>query len=275
VFHNGWYGYKNWGIGLAAYATYYENPRAETILHTLESEYRSRAAPALELAGDGGGWGEGYYVNYWLYDIADILAFEDHGTYLYVAGDCTGAYSPKKLDCFTRQIVFERPGTFVIFDRVVSRNPQFRKTWLLQAMTRPEKAPPGLVITNGNGRLFVQTLLPRDPEVKLDSGPNLYSYGGNAYPPRRDTGPAPECRVEVSPSKPAEADYFLHVLTATDATVETAQAATLEETEGQIRIHVGKTTIWYEKNNVGGSIEFAGRRQPFPDGIMEPHAGTQ
>ena len=68
VFHNGWYGYKNWGIGLAAYATYYENPRAETILHTLESEYRSRAAPALELAGDGGGWGEGYYVNYWLYE---------------------------------------------------------------------------------------------------------------------------------------------------------------------------------------------------------------
>jgi hypothetical protein len=68
VFHNGWYGYKNWGIGLAAYATYYENPRAETILHILESEYRSRAAPALELAGDGGGWGEGYYVNYWLYE---------------------------------------------------------------------------------------------------------------------------------------------------------------------------------------------------------------
>jgi hypothetical protein len=28
VFHNGWYGYKNWGIGLAAYATYHENPRS-------------------------------------------------------------------------------------------------------------------------------------------------------------------------------------------------------------------------------------------------------
>ncbi|MHC4181641.1 MAG: hypothetical protein ACYSWU_29470 [Planctomycetota bacterium] len=68
VFHNGWYGYKNWGIGLACYATYYENPRAKTILHSLESEFRSRAAPALELAGAGGGFGEGYYVNYWLYE---------------------------------------------------------------------------------------------------------------------------------------------------------------------------------------------------------------
>jgi hypothetical protein len=524
VFHNGWYGYKNWGIGLAAYASYHENPRAEMILRSLESEYRSRAAPALELAGGGGGWGEGYYVNYWLYewlffcetarwcegidyyamapaffrnravagmfetypgigiynsrrpvpmgdgggrtfggdrdkvlsarrilvnhfrddpdhqavhafnettprvgvgnyaykdflwrdttlktadldqfrlshispgpgyvharsswdedatyfffkcgdrftahqhldlghfliykhdelagdgghydafgsphdvnyhlrsiahntilvhdpsetwpniragrvtgndggqahnwphhngavtdaaawnkdrqlyDIAHILAFEDHGTYVYVAGDCTRAYSPRKLDCFTRQIVFARPGTFVIFDRVVSRNPQFSKTWLLQAMKRPEKAPPGLVVTNGKGRLFVQTLLPRDPEVKLHFGQNLYSYGGNTYPPRRDTGPAPECRVEVSPSKPAVADYFLHVLTATDATVETVPAAALEETDDQVRIRVGKATISFEKNNVGGSVEIAGHRRAFSDGILEPHAGTQ
>ncbi|MHC4582730.1 MAG: hypothetical protein ACYS14_14835, partial [Planctomycetota bacterium] len=68
VFHNGWYGYKHWGIGLACYATYYENPRAREILSALEQEYRSRAALALELAGDGGGWAEGYYINYWLYE---------------------------------------------------------------------------------------------------------------------------------------------------------------------------------------------------------------
>ena len=68
VFHNGWYGYKNWGIGLACYASYYENPEAPEILGRLEKEYRSRAAPALELAGNGGGWAEGYYIHYWLYE---------------------------------------------------------------------------------------------------------------------------------------------------------------------------------------------------------------
>jgi hypothetical protein len=68
VFHNGWYGYKHWGIGLAGYATYYENDRAAAILRALENEYRSRAAPALELAGAGGGWAEGYYIHYWLYE---------------------------------------------------------------------------------------------------------------------------------------------------------------------------------------------------------------
>jgi len=68
VFHNAWYGYKNWGIGLACYATFYENPRAVEILRTLERDYLTRAAPALELAGAGGGWAEGYYIHYWLYE---------------------------------------------------------------------------------------------------------------------------------------------------------------------------------------------------------------
>ncbi len=518
VFHNGWYGYKNWGIGLACYATYYENPRAEAILRSLESEFRTRAAPALELAGDGGGWGEGYYVNYWLYEwlffcevarwcegvdyyamvptffrnravasmfetypgigtygtrrpiplgdgggrvfggdrdkalstrrilvnhfrddpghqavhafnestprsgvgtyaykdflwrdttvgsadlsvfrfshispgpgyvharsswkkdatyfffkcgdrftshqhldvghfliyrheelagdgghydgfgsshdvnchlrsiahntilvhdpsetwpnvrggrvtgndggqahnwphhngavtdaaawkkdrrlyeIADIVAFEDCGTYIYVAGDCTRAYSPKKIDCFTRQIVFVRPGTFVIFDRVVSREPDFKKTWLLQAMKCPEESPIGLVITNGKGRLFVQTLLPRDPQVNLSNGQDLYSYGGNTYPPRRDTGPAPECRIEISPSEPARVDYFLHVLTATDATVDSVQGALLEETNSEIRVQAGKATISFDKSTVAESTEIAGHRRPLPDKIVE------
>ena len=72
-----------------------------------------------------------------LYDIAEIVAFEDRGAFRYVAADCTRAYSGKKLQCFTRQIVFLRPGTFIIFDRVISREARLRKTWLLQAMKRP------------------------------------------------------------------------------------------------------------------------------------------
>jgi hypothetical protein len=509
VFHNGWYGYKNWGIGVAAYACFHENPRAREILRSLETESRTRAAPALQLAGEGGGWGEGYYVNYWLYkwlffceiarccegvdyhsmapeffrnravasmfetypgignyntrrpipmgdgggrvfggdrdealsarrtlvshfrddashqavhafnettprcgvgnyaykdflwrdtavktadlkqfrlshyspgpgyvfarsswdedatyfffkcgdrftahqhldvghfliykhgelagdgghydgfgtqhdvnyhlrsiahntilvhdpsetwpniraeqvtgndggqahdwphhngavsdaaawnekshlyDIADISAFHDDGSHVYVAGDCTRAYSPKKLECFTRQIVFERPGTFVIFDRVVSRRPEFKKTWLLQAMKRPTESPSGLVITNGKGRLFVQTLLPHRPQVKLCDGEDLYRYDGKAYPPRRDTGPAPECRIEVSPSHPARVDYFLHVLTAADATLDSPSPVSLEETDRAVRVRTTKATLTFDKNKLLGSIEIDGQR---------------
>ena len=65
--HNAYYSYKWYGIGIAAYASYYENPRAPELLAALEEEYRTRAAAALALA-DGGGWPEGYYINYWLYE---------------------------------------------------------------------------------------------------------------------------------------------------------------------------------------------------------------
>ena len=507
VFHNGWYGYKHWGIGLACYASYYDNPRAREILNSLEQEWRSRAAPALELAGDGGGWAEGYYVNYWLYewlffceaarfcegldyyatapdffrnravasmfeaypviktynsrrsvpmgdgggrtfggdrdkvlsarrilvnylrddpdhrivhafnettprsavgvyaykdflwrdttvekgdikdfrlshispgpgyvyarsswdedatyfffkcgdrftahqhldvgnfliykheelvgdgghydsfgsnhdvnyhlrtiahntilvddpsetwsriragpvsgndggqhhswphhngavtdadawqkgkklyDIADILAFEDRGDYVYAAGDCTRAYSPDKLAYFTRQIVFLRPGTFVIFDRVCSKKPQFKKIWLLQAMKTPKKSGQDLMVTNGKGRLFVQTLLPKEPTVKLVEGDRLYSYGGESYPPNRNTGPAPECRIEVSPSQPAAVDYFLHVLTATDADTGSVNRAQAQIDDGQITVNIGDTNITFLTAEVGGNISVNG-----------------
>ncbi len=506
VFHNGWYGYKNWGIGLACYATYYENPRAVEILKTLERDWRRRAVPALEMAGAGGGWAEGYYINYWLYewlffcevarrcggpdyysqapsffgnraiasmfetypgisiyhsrrpipmgdgggrvfggdrdkalsarrilasrfrddpdhqavhkfnestvrssvgvyaykdflwrdtniamgeldtfrlshisrgpgyvyarsswaedatyfffkcgdrftahqhldvghfliykyeelagdgghydsfgsshdvnyhirsiahntmliyeptetwpqmragavtgndggqyhpwphhngavtdaaewkkqqslcDIAEILAFEDKGAYLYVAGDCSRAYSPNKLDYFTRQIVFVRPGTFVIFDRVCSKKPELKKTWLLQAMKRPVQKGKHLVITNGKGRLFVQTLLPAAPEIHLLSGDDLYRYGGRDYPPSRNTGPAPQCRIEISPSKPNRIDYFLHVLTAATAETASVAAAGMDITDKDVSVTVGSVRIRFEKSAVRSSVEIS------------------
>ena len=55
-----------------------------------------------------------------LYDIADITSFSDDGQRVCITADCSRAYAPDKLECFVRQIVYERPGTFVVFDRVVS-----------------------------------------------------------------------------------------------------------------------------------------------------------
>jgi len=523
VFHNGWYGYKNWGIGLACYATYYENDRSPEILKALELEWRTRAAPALDMAGDGGGWAEGYYINYWLYewlffceaarfcegkdyyasaprffrdravagmfetypgisiygsrrpipmgdgggrvfggdrdkalsarrilvnyfredpihqvvhafnettprssvgvyaykdflwrdtsvrkgdlkrfklshispgpgyvyarsswdedatyfffkcgdrftahqhldvghfliykydelvgdgghydsfgsnhdvnyhlrtiahntilvynpsetwpgiragavsgndggqshrwphhngavsdpeewkkgrelyDIADILAFEDRGSYMYVAGDCTRSYSPEKLSLFTRQIVFLRPGTFVIFDHVKSKKADFKKTWLLQAMKIPTEGTKHLIVTNGNGRLFIQTLLPRNPVVKLVTGENLYSYGGKDCLPADDTGPAPECRIEISPLQLREVDYFLHVLTATDANTNSVDEATGHIQGQEITVTVGKTRMKFTTAEVGGRIQISGHTFNFANKIMAEPADS-
>jgi len=521
VFHNGWYGYKHWGIGLACYATYYENKHAPEILDALEEDWLTRAAPALELAGDGGGWAEGYYINYWLYewlffcevarrcegvdyyaqapkffenraiagmfetypglstyrsrrsipmgdgggrrfggdrdktlsarrilvnrfaenpdhqvvhafneltprssvgiyaykdflwrdatiekgnlagfrlshispgpgyvyarsswdddatyfffkcgdrftahqhldvghfliykheelagdgghydsfgsnhdvnyhlrtiahntillhdpsetwpniragnvtgndggqahdwphhngavtdpaqwhegrelyDIAEITAFEDQGAYLYVAGDCTRAYSSNKMDCFTRQIVFLRPDTFIIFDRVESKNAGFKKTWLLQAMKIPTRIDDLLVMTNGKGHLFIQTLFPRDPDVKIISGSDLYRYDGLNYPPSRDTGPAPECRIEVSPPESRSRDYFLHVLTATDNNTTSVSKATAIITDDEIEVSMGQTTIKFTTTQVGGGIDLTGSLRSFANEIISQSA---
>jgi hypothetical protein len=65
-------------------------------------------------------------------------------------------------------------------------------------------------------------------------------------------------------------DCFLHVLIATDATVESVQPAAFEETEAQVRVRVGKATVSFDKSKVGGFIEIAGRRRPLPDGVSAP-----
>jgi len=512
VFHNGWYGYKHWGIGLAGYATYHENVQAPAILKALEEDYRTRAAPALELAGAGGGWAEGYYIHYWLYewlffcevarrcegvdyyalapsfythravasmfemypglgeyhtrrplpmgdgggrlfggdrdkalaarrilvnyfrddpahqavhafnestprsgvgvyaykdllwrdpsvplgnlksfrlshlspgpgyvyarsswdeaathfffkcgdrftahqhldvghfliykhaelagdgghydafgsrhdvnyhlrtiahntvlihdpaerwpsiragnvsgndggqhhnwphhngavadpadwqrgrsryDIADLLAFEDQGNFVYVAGDASRAYATNKLEAFTRQVVYLRPDTFVIFDRVQSTQPHFQKTWLLQAMQPPTHQAPHLVITHGRGRLFVQTLLPEQPQVTFHSGNDLYRYGGHWFPPQQAKGAAPECRIEISPSKPARTDYFLHVLTAADSDTATVPHAAVSLSEEQVEVTLSETKLTFARHHVGGSLQDQSRRVPF------------
>ena len=205
-----------------------------------------------------------------LYDIADMLAFEDRGTYLYVAGDCSRAYAPKKLENFTRQIVYLRPGTFVIFDRVKSTKPEYRKTWLLQAAKVPSRSGDWLVVTNDSGgRLFDQSLLPLKARIKLNSGDSFYTYHGKSFPPEQVRGPAPECRVEISPSVAAQQDYFLHVLTATEAGVNSVPLGKAVDTGSEIKLKLGDTELTFTKDKVGGRIAVGGSESPLAEGIVE------
>ncbi len=192
------------------------------------------------------------------------------GQYHYAMGDASNAYSREKLRRFTREVVYvPGHGVLFLFDRVVSKNPSFRKTWLLHGVTQPSvdqdagKGAPGTqdfrnAITfrfaEGSGELLAHSLLPKERVITRRGGGSDEFYtpgddhggawgtGGNwpLEPPegaplpedpklrhmwklfwgedfnrilssnRKNVVPG-EWRVEVSPSLPAEEDFFLHV----------------------------------------------------------------
>ena len=205
---------------------------------------------------NGGAWDAKDWLDHpELRDTGTILAYQDAGGFVYTAGDVTKAYSADKLEAFTRQIVFLRPGTFVVLDRVKAMNPDFKKTCLWQAAKRPVGGGADYVINNGPAKLFMQILLPEAPEVVLNYGPNLYTHHGHACLPdgcEVRFRPEPECRMEVSPSKPAELDFFLHVLTATDGLTTSVPRAAVRADGDTITLDVGTTTICFRKDTPGG-----------------------
>ncbi|MBA3709471.1 MAG: heparinase II/III family protein [Planctomycetes bacterium] len=205
-----------------------------------------------------------WLANRELGDIADLLACHDAGSWLYTGGDLTRSYASSKLKLFTRQIVYIRPSTFVICDRVESTDPSFRKTWVLQAAKIPTGSAPRLTVTNGGGRMTVETLLPADPVVSLHHGDDLYVYGGRRFIPGRDTGPCAECRIEISPGTPAAFDGFVHVLTTTDTGAPEAAPARLERTAGRLVVTVPGAVVRFDVATFGGSITIGGAEHALP-----------
>ena len=166
-----------------------------------------------------------------IWETGKILAFEDKGDHIFIKADCSKAYAPKKVEKFIRQIVYLRPGTFIIVDSVRITDPSFKTTWNLQAMKQPTKTADGRwTWSNGKSSIFLQTLLPAQTEVELFHGDNLYTIDGVAYLPDRDTGPAPECRMEISPSVAMKDYVFVHVLHAVDNGIQQVPLAKVRVT---------------------------------------------
>jgi heparin/heparan-sulfate lyase len=170
-----------------------------------------------------------------------IVAFESHDRFGYVAGDATPTYHEDKCDLALRQFVFVPPEHVVIFDRVRSVEPDFEKRWVIHTAEEPTLS--GTTLTgdrgeerNDGGRLFCRTLFPEDADLTVVGGPgNQFVAAGQNYPiPDPDEVYAPagttilnqwpllgQWRLEVSPGAARRDDYFLHLLRATDQTVET------------------------------------------------------
>jgi len=171
-----------------------------------------------------------------------ITAYAEADDYAFATGDASKAYSPHKLEHFSRSIVYLRKPTgrtlpvVVVYDHVISTEPRFTKRWLLHSIREP-KVTPGLIeIIEGEGKLHAITVLPENPKMETvgGSGKQFWVNGKN-YGLERLSGKelhkahiwAGEWRTEIMPPTPSLEDYFLHVLAVSDADDDTPPPETL------------------------------------------------
>ena len=204
---------------------------------------------------------------------AKVVAFETHPEFTYLASDATACYHPKKCRLALRQFLFIPPAHFVVFDRVVSTQPAFKKTWLLHTPAEPAVAGDAFSAVGRQGKLCCRTLLPERPVLTKVGGPcKQFWSGGRNWPfpssgrwAGKESNPLfGQWRVEVSPPKPSAEDWFLHLIQVggraelramcESSLVRLAEAVGLEFQAGARTI-----TLFLEiQGPPGGSIRIAG-----------------
>ena len=152
--------------------------------------------------------------------------------------DLTKTNPESKCQQWIREFVWLANKHLVVLDIVQTPKPEVRRQWQLHATSRPEIgdrlltitsqspkrswAEPALEPKSQEGRLFCQTLLPRDYQLILHgdgkaeafdpTGKSLGPVDGNAY--HRKYG---QQVVQIDPGNDGTQTVFLHVLTAAEA----------------------------------------------------------
>lgn len=155
--------------------------------------------------------------------------------YTLLQGDITEAYSAK-VKQVARSFVFLNlrdkrvPAALIVFDRVVSADPAFRKTWLLHTQEEPGLGGGGASVSctrpGEGGRLNLDVLLPEAANLDLGviGGPGKefwvdgknYANDLDAAALKRGSMELGAWRVEASPKAAAADDLFLNVMQVTD-----------------------------------------------------------
>jgi len=141
-----------------------------------------------------------------LWDRGRIEAFDPvPGRYFYARADGTRAYNPSKVARFLRELVWlPTSDVLLVLDRVTSRDPSYKKAWLLHGVAEPRVTDaagqtgraigqggtlhPDVVsvaFEDGEGALRVHALLPRERDVVVRGGP-----GFDFWTPGDETGGA-------------------------------------------------------------------------------------
>jgi hypothetical protein len=184
--------------------------------------------------------------------------------YTYLKGDLAEAYT-SKVRGYERSFVFlnledpTHPAAMVVFDRVESSNPVFRKAWLVHGLEKPTIDGNRVVFKDTRagytGKLTIDTLLPMPDDATLTTigGPGREAFvDGTNYLVKTREGTINEggsWRVEVSPKTPRALDHFLHVLQVADHTPDAAPLPVARiETPTHAGARVGDRVVLFAKS---------------------------
>ena len=211
-----------------------------------------------------------------------VVAFETNDRYSYAAVD-TGKLYGEKCTENVRQFVHVQPDFFVVYDRVGAADAAYAKQWLLHMQNEPVVDGNVTRADSRGGRLFAETLLPKDATHEVVGGPGkeFWANGRNweifDKVVRRERqncakdGRGPywgEWRVETHPGAARKDDRFLHVLTVGDTNALAGVKTRLVEEDGRdgvvLTLPSGEemTFLFNRTGAVGGEVIRGGVRRP-------------
>ncbi len=186
--------------------------------------------------------------------------------YSYLKGDITKAYSAKVTD-LKRSFVFLNlfdnhiPAILIVFDKVVSSNPSYKKYWLLHSMEEPGINGNNTTITlnqrGWTGQMINTTLLPEPENLEITPvggpGKEFWVFGKNyenpSINPNDLNSEVGEWRVEVSPVTPANENYFLNVMQVMDKTCNKELNVQRIDGEKVIGVKVSDRLVLFSKTS--------------------------
>lgn len=159
---------------------------------------------SLDYAPNQGAWGRD----------SQILRFVDANRYVYIEGDFTDAYRPAKLQWGAkrsvlraeRALVFVRPETVVVYDRVRVADPSFGVTWAAHSLNEPQVTGKGLLVRKGASVLDLQPLLPKNARTRIVAEPETVKNARSPY--QVNATWAPSFRMELAAPRGEEVRFL-------------------------------------------------------------------
>ncbi len=188
--------------------------------------------------------------------------------YSYIAGDITAAYPPETVENVRRTMATittknkNIPLVFIVYDRVVSRNPEFKKMWLLHSETMPTVEGNTIIIENNRphyqnkqqyfGKLIMRSVIPKK-EIRVE--PDMQNIFATSAKKQRFVAEKKRPGVEpaswttiVSPTGNTNCHEFLHVGWVTSVSENKSVKVSLADDTKELSIRLDNSTYLLKAN---------------------------